>query len=60
MKNKDNIQAIELAKLSYGYGSVESAVILGEIFRKSNPPLGASKKLRNGTYWQQMPIIQKR
>jgi TPR repeat protein len=43
-ENKDNIQAIELAKLSYGYGSVESAVILGEIFRKSNPSIRSFKE----------------
>ena len=33
-ENKDYIKAIELARLSYKYGSIESAVILGEIFRK--------------------------
>ena len=38
-ENKDYIKAIELARLSYKYGSIESAVILGEIFRKSNPPI---------------------
>jgi TPR repeat protein len=43
-ENKDTIQAIELAKLSYGYGSVESAVILGEIFRKSNPSIRSLKE----------------
>jgi len=38
-ENKDDIKAIELARLSYKYGSIDSAVILGEIFRKSNLPI---------------------
>ncbi len=45
-ENNNDIQALEFAKLSYEYGSVESSLLIGEILRKSDPPLKNLKKAK--------------